>query len=204
MENLGSGITAKIADTVGLWVHCMSELLCSKLSRGERLGLKMVVLTVQTIKPAGMIEYGQIPITVFRAFGSGIYRISAARTSRADKVPHTVGGKGIIIVGQIPLVGSPSGDSAVLNPSKSTKADAVFRNFTIMDTHAAGNAVYCIRGILRKAVGPAAAIMNSLDLRPDIVEMRPDTVGAKADGVGYVFCAFMARVASTHNHPNYN
>lgn len=204
MENLRSGVTAKIADTAGLLVHRMSELFCSKLLRVKRLGLKMVVLTVQTIKPAGMIKYGQILITVFRAFGSRISGISAARTSRADKVPHTVGGKGIIIVGQVPLMRSPAGNSAVSNLSKSTKADAVFRNFTVMDTQATGNAVYRIRGILWEAIGPAAAIMNGLDLRPNIVEMRPNTVGAKTDGVGYIFCAFIAGIAFTHNNMNYN
>jgi len=46
MENLGSGVTAKIADTAGLLVHRMSELFCSKLLRVKRLGLKMVVLAV--------------------------------------------------------------------------------------------------------------------------------------------------------------
>jgi hypothetical protein len=204
MENLGRGVTAKIADTVGLWIHHMSELFCSQLLRVKCLGLKMVVLTVQTIKPAGMIKYGQILITVFSTFGSRISGISAARTSRTDKVPYTVGGKGIIIVGQVPLMRSPTGNSAVLNPSKSTKANAVFRNFTVMDTQATGNALYCIRRILGKAIGPTAAIVNGLDLRPDIVEIRPDTIGAKADSVGYVFCAFMARSAFTHNNFDYN
>jgi len=151
-----------------------------------------------------MIKYGQILITVFRAFGSRISGISAPCTSWTDKVPHTVGGKRIIIVGQIPFMRPPAGNSAVLNSSKSTKAYAVFRNFTVMDTQATGNAVYRIRGILRKAIGPAAAIMNGLDLRPDIVEMRPNTVGAKTDGVGYVFCAFIAGIAFTHNNTNYN
>ena len=151
-----------------------------------------------------MIEYGQILITVFRAFGSRISGISAARTSRADKVPHTVGGKGIVIVGQIPLMRSPTGDSVVLNLSKSTKAYAVFRNFTVMDTQATGNAVYCIWGILRKTINPAAAIMNGLDLRPDIVEMRSDTGGTKANGAGYGFRAFMAEIACAHNNINYN
>jgi len=89
-----------------------------------------------------MIEYGQILITVFRALDSRISGISAARTSRADKVSHTVGGKGIIIVGQIPLMRSSAGDSAVLHLSKSTKSDAVFRDFTVMDTQATGNAVF--------------------------------------------------------------
>jgi len=170
----------------------------------KRLGLKMVILTVQTIKPAGVIEYGQILITVFRAFGSRISGISTARTSRADKVPHTVSGKWIIIIGQIPLMRPPAGDSAVFNLSKSTKADAVFRNFTVMDTQAAGNAVYCIWGILRKAVSLSASIMNGLYLRPDIVEMRPDTGSTNADSVGYGFCAFMAGIACAHNNINYN
>jgi hypothetical protein len=204
MENLGSGITAKIADTAGLLVHRMSELLRSKLLRVKRLGLKMEVLTVQTIKPAGMIKYGQIFITVFRAFGSRISGISAARTSRADKISHTVGGKGIIIVGQVPLMGSPAGNSAVLYSSKSTKAHAVLRNFTVMDTQATGHTVNCIRGILRKVIGPAAAIMNGLNFRPDIVEIRPDATSAKTDGVGYVFCPFIAGIAFTHNNMNYN
>ena len=46
MENLGGGVTAKIADTAGLLVHRTSKLLCSNLLRVKRLGLKMVVLTV--------------------------------------------------------------------------------------------------------------------------------------------------------------
>jgi hypothetical protein len=204
MENLGSGITAKIADTVGLLVHRMSELFCSNLLRVKRSCLKVVVLTIQTIKPAGLVEYGQILITVFRAFGSRISGIPAARTSRADKVPHTVGGKGIIIVREVALMWSPTGNSTVLNSSKSTKADAVFRNFAVMDTQATGNTVYCIRGILRKAIGPAASIMNGFDLRPDIIEILPDTVGAKADGIGYVFCDFIAGITFTHNNMNYN
>jgi hypothetical protein len=204
MENLGSGVTAKIADTAGLLVHRMSELFSSKLLRVKRLALKMKVLTVQTIKPAGMIKYGQIFITVFRAFGSGISGISAARTSRADKVPHTVGGKGIIIVGQVPFMRSSAGNLSVMNPSKSTKTDTVFRNFTVMDTQATSNAACCIRGINRKIIGPAAAIMDSLNLRPDIVEMHPDAVRTKTDGIGYGFCAFIAGIAFTDNNMNYN
>jgi hypothetical protein len=142
MENLGSGITAKIADTAGLPVHRMGELFCSNLLRVKCPCLKVVVLTIQTIKPAGLVKYGQILITVFRAFGSRISGISAARTSRADKVPHTVGGMGIIIVREVALMRSTAGDSAVLNSSKSTKAHAVFRNFAAMDTQATGHAVY--------------------------------------------------------------
>ena len=46
MENLGGGVTAKIADAVGLLLHRISKLFCSKLLRVKRLGLKMVVLTV--------------------------------------------------------------------------------------------------------------------------------------------------------------
>ena len=204
MKNLGGGVTAKIANTAGLLVHRTGKLFCSNLLRVKRLGLKMVVLTVQTIKPAGIIEYGQILITVFRTFGSRISGITTARTSRAYKVPHTVGGKGIIIVGQIPLMRSPAEDSAVLNLSKSTKADAVFRNFTVKETQATGNAVYCIWGILRKTINSSAAIMNSLDLRPDIVEMRSDTSGTKANGTGYGFRAFIAGIACAHNNINYN
>jgi len=204
MENLRSGVTAKIADTAGLLVHRMSELFCSKLLRVKRPGLKMVVLTVKTIKPAGMIKYGQILITVFRAFGSRISGISAACSSRTDKVSHTVSGKGVIIVGQVSLMRSPAGDSAVVNFPKPTKADAVFRNSTVMNTQATGNAVFRLRGIFRKAIGSAAAIVNGLDLRPDIVEMPPNTVGTKTDGVGYVFCVFIAGFAFTHNNTNYN
>jgi hypothetical protein len=140
MENLGSGITAKITDAVGLLVHRMSELLCSKLLRVKRLCFKMVVLTVQTIKSAGMIKYGQILIAVFGTFGSRISGISAARTSGTDKVSHTVGGKSIIIKGQVPFMGSSTGNSTVSNPPKTTKADAVFRNFAVMNAQAAGNA----------------------------------------------------------------
>lgn len=204
MENLRRGITAKIADTAGLMVHRMSESFCSKLLRVKRLGFKMVVLTVQTIKPAGMIEDSQILITVFRAVDSRISGISAARTSRTDKIPHTVGGKGIVIVRQIPLMGPPAENSAVLNPSKPTKAHATFRDFTIMDTQAAGYAVYCMGRIIRKTICSTAPIMNGLDLWPNFGEMLPDTMAAKADGIGYVFCAFVTKIACTHNNMNYN
>lgn len=204
MENLRRRVTAKIADTVGLLVHRMSESFCSKLLRVKRLGFKMVVLAVQTIKPAGMIEDSQILITVFRTVDSRISGVPAARTSRTNKIPHTVGGKGIVIVGQVPLMGSPAENSAVLNPSKATKAHAAFRDFTIMDTQAAGNAVYCMGRIIRKAICFTAAIMNGLDLWPNYVEMLPDTMAAKADGIGYVFCAFMTKIACTHNNMNCN
>jgi hypothetical protein len=91
-----------------------------------------------------------------------------------------------------------------LNLSEATKADAVFRNFTVMDTQATGNAVFCIRGILRKAISLATFIMNGLDLRPETVKMHSDTSGTKANGVGYGFRAFMARIACAHNDINYN
>jgi hypothetical protein len=151
-----------------------------------------------------MIEHSQILIAVFRAFGSRISGISTARTSRTHKVSYTVGGKRIIIVGQVPFMRSPTGNSFVMNPSKSTKTDTVFRNFTVMDTQATSNAACCIRGINRKIIGPAAAIMDSLNLRPDIVEMHPDAVCTKTDGIGYGFCAFIAGIAFTHNNMNYN
>ena len=46
MENLGGGVTAKIANTAGLLVHRTGKLFCSNLLRVKRLGLKVVVLTV--------------------------------------------------------------------------------------------------------------------------------------------------------------
>jgi hypothetical protein len=57
----------------------------------------MVVLAVKAVKSTGMVENGQISVTVLSAPGNRIFGISAARAPRTDKITHTVGGKGIMI-----------------------------------------------------------------------------------------------------------
>ena len=68
MEDLWGGITTKIADAVGFFVNGPVKSFCGDLFSRKRVLLKMVVLTVQTIKCTGMVKYGQISVAVLGSF----------------------------------------------------------------------------------------------------------------------------------------
>jgi hypothetical protein len=59
---------------------------------------ELVVLTVQTIEGATVVENGQIVVIVLRAWGNGILRVTATGTTGTDKIADTVGGQGVVVV----------------------------------------------------------------------------------------------------------
>jgi len=87
----------------------------------------VIILAVQTIKGTGMIKDGQIFVTIFRSIGNGVKRITTSCTCWTDEVPHTIGGKGIIVVGEVPFMRPSPLDLAVLDSSKATKAPLTCR-----------------------------------------------------------------------------
>ena len=143
----------------------------------------MIILTVQTIKCTGMIEYCQIPVAMLWPFRNRIFWISAAGTAGAYKITDTICRKGIEVVIQVSLVRPSSANFSVLYSPKTAKTCSPVRNSASVKAQSAGNAVCCTGGLLRKAVCPSTVLVNLFNLRPDKLEMGPYTVGTKADGI---------------------
>ena len=61
----------------------------------------MPVLAEKTVKSAGLIEYGQVLIAIFRAVSQGEFGEAAASASRADPVGNAVSGKRVKIPGYV-------------------------------------------------------------------------------------------------------
>jgi len=164
----------------------------------------MVVLTVQAIKAAGTIEYGQISVAVFCTFGMCIFGIPAARTAGADKITDTVCGKRVVIKRQISLMRSPATNTLIFYMPETAEPGFIFRDFALMNTQIAGNPVIGIRRSLRKSVELSTSVVNLFNLRPDTIEMGSDTLGAKTDGIGDGSITFFTKTARSHNKMNYN
>jgi phage portal protein BeeE len=74
-------------------------------------------------------------------------------------------------------------DLSVLHSPQPAKTGSIFRNYAVMDTQSAGNAVIRSGRIFREVVSPAAVPVNLFNLRPDTIKMRSDTIGTKTNGV---------------------
>ena len=144
----------------------------------------MKILTIKTVERAGVVKDSKVFMTILRAIGCSIFWVAAPRSRRADKVPHTVGGQGIVIVVQIPFLGTPPFEFIVFDTAKPAKTPAAIRDTASVDTQGAWYAFLGTGGIHWKSVDLPAMIVNPLDIRPDIVEMLPDTVGTETDHLG--------------------
>jgi hypothetical protein len=112
VQNLRCGITTEIADACGLFIHRTGQFLCWYFGVRSGFCFVVIILAVEAIKGAGMIEDGKVFVTIFGSFGEGVGWMTAPCPCWADKVPHTIGGKGIVIIGEIPLMGAPTQDLA--------------------------------------------------------------------------------------------
>jgi hypothetical protein len=128
-----------------------------------------------------LVKNGKVFMTVLGTIGDSIFGVAAPRSGRAHKVPYTVGGQGVVIVGQVPFRGTPSFEFIVFDTAKPAKTPSTFRNPAFMDTQRACNAVLGTRGIQWETVSLPAMIVNPLDLWPDIIEMISDTIRTKTD-----------------------
>lgn len=130
-----------------------------------------------------MIKDGQIFVTILRTIGSGVPGVSRAGTCWTDEGPNTIGGKQIIIVGEIPLVRPSPYDLSVLNPSKAAKAPPSFRDLAPVHAQRAGQAKCRAWRIFRESVCAAAVHMNPFDFWPNLPKMPFNTVRTKADNI---------------------
>jgi len=156
-------------------------------------------LTVQTVERAGVVKDSKVFMTVLRAIGDSIFGVAAPRSRWTDKVPYTVGGQGVVIVVQVPFLGTPPFEFIVFDMAKSAKTPVFFWNSASVDTQRACNAVLGTRGIHWKSVGIPAIIVNPLDLRPDLIEMVADTISTKTNHIGDGFGVLTAVSACSHN-----
>ena len=79
-----------------------------------------------------MIKDGQIFMIVFRPIGNSVKRVTTSSSCRADEASYTIGGEGIIVVGEISLMRPPPLDLAFFDPSKTTKAPPTFTHLASM------------------------------------------------------------------------
>ena len=138
------------------------------------------------------MEDSQVVMAMFRTFCSSIFGITTACATGTNKITHTVCWKGIIIIGEIPLVGAPSDYLAVYNSTEPTKANASLGNFTVVETKGAGKSDLGPGGIFWKTVGFTSAGVNPLDLRPDFIKVGSDTICTEAYYIGDDWATFAA------------
>jgi len=159
---------------------------------------KVIILTVQAIKRAGIVKDSQVFIAVLRTAGNGISRVTAPLAACTDKICYTVRGKRIIVGGQVPFMGSSSLEFAGFDAAKAAKACASLGYPAPVDAKSTGDAICCAGRIDGESVRSAAVIVNGLDFWPDLVKMRPDAIGTEADYLRDGLSGLAAVLTCTH------
>jgi hypothetical protein len=72
-------------------------------------------------------------------------------------------------------------DTAVFNFPKTAISCGSLLYSKFMYTQRTGYTMWCAGRLLRKAIDPAAMLMNNLYLWPYLIKMCPDTISTKAD-----------------------
>jgi hypothetical protein len=106
MENLRSGVATEIADAGGFLARCSSQFFRRDSLRRTGSVFELIVLTIETIKGAGVIKYGQVVVPVLRTSTHGVLWITTAGATGTDKIAYAVCGQGIIVVGEVALMGA--------------------------------------------------------------------------------------------------
>ena len=78
-------------------------------------------------------------------------------------------------------MGATTFDDAIFHPAETAKSHSTFMDTTLMKAKRTGDTAFYPRRVLWQAISSAAAIMNPLDLWPNLFEMLPDTAGTEAD-----------------------
>ena len=183
MENLGTRISPKVADAARRVIGSLCQISCVELPRRKCPLLKLVVLAVKAVKGARIVENSQVFISVFRAINMGIARVTASCACRTHKVSHTIGRQGVIIIGQVSLMGPSALQLSVADVSKTAKTCLAFWNATPVKTDATRNTLGITRRFYWKAVSLAASGMNFGDLWPDYGKMVTDAICTKANDI---------------------
>jgi len=153
------------------------------LARRKGRFFEMVILAVKTVKRTRMVEDRQIFVSVFRTFQIGITGIPTARARRANKISHTIGWNGIMVIRKPSFMGPPSPQPAVSDMPKSTKTCSAFCHLASVHTNRTRDASWIMGRFHRKAISPAAPGMNVGDLRPDFRKMATDAICAESNDI---------------------
>jgi hypothetical protein len=162
------------------------------------LFFELVVLTIETVKATGMVEYGQILVSQFRPFGTGIARIAASGACWTHKAGHAVGREGIIVKGDIALMGASPFQLSIPNLAKPAKTGQPFWNLALVQTYVAGNALRITWRLYGQAVGLTTPGMNLRNLRPDFRKMPPDAICTETNHIGDRLARRSTETTPTH------
>ena len=145
-----------------------------------------------------MVKDGQVVMAMLGAFGDSIFWVATACAAGTNKISHTVGGKRVVVVRKIALVRAAAFYGAAFHSTKPAEAHTAFGDSALVQTKLAGDTGLCPGRFFRKAIRLPAAIMNSLDFRPNFFKMGSDTICAEAYYSGDRWTAFAAMTARAH------
>jgi hypothetical protein len=153
------------------------------LARRKGRFFEMVILAIKTVKGTGMIEHGQVLVSVFRTLRIGIAWIATACARRADKVAYAVRWKRIIVVREFPFVGPSAPKLSIPDMPYATEAGCTVGDLASMVTQGTRKAFFITGRFCRKAVRPATLGVDLGDLWPDFRKMVTDAIRAKSDHI---------------------
>ena len=145
-----------------------------------------------------MVKDGQVVMAMLGAFGDSIFGVATACAAGTNKISHAVGGKRVVVVRKIALVRAAAFYGAAFHSTKPAEAHTAFGDSALVQTKLAGDTGLCPGRFFRKAIRLPAAIMNSLDFRPNFFKMGSDTICAEAYYSGDRWTAFAAMTARAH------
>ncbi len=186
MGKLRGRVSPEKTDAAGLIIDELGQFV-----RTDPLALvnplpETPILTEEAIEGTGLIEDGQILVTVFGAPSIGKAWISRGRSSGTDPISHAVGWKAIIIPSQVSLLRcNPLQDPSSI-ASHATVSLPPIGNPTSIGTDPAGDP----RGVSRRFQGQTKGgprnPMRLFDLLNHIIEVVSNTMEAKLQGLGYL------------------
>jgi hypothetical protein len=106
-----------------------------------------MILTVQAVERASVIKNSKIVMPILGAGGHSVLGIAATGACWTDKITHAVGRKRVVIVAEIPFVGSTPDYLAVFDSTEAAVAGGAFRNTALVNTESATNSVLVFGGV---------------------------------------------------------
>ena len=145
-----------------------------------------------------MVKDGQVVMAMLGAFGDSIFWVATACAAGTNKISHAVGGKRVVVIRKIALVGTTAFYGAAFQATKSAEAHTAFGDSALVQTKLAGDAGLCPGRFLRKTIRFSSAVVNLFDFRPHFLKMGSDTICAEAYYSGDRWTAFAAMTARAH------
>jgi len=101
MLHLRSGVTAEVTDAGGAVIHRQSQIFGGYPVPQVEV-TKVAVLAEEAVVGAGVVEDRQVPVAELGTVLAGVLRIAGAAPGGADPRGDAVGGKAVVIPGEIP------------------------------------------------------------------------------------------------------